>query len=413
MDVLFLTQVYWPEVRTAPTNLAAMAEGLQAKGHKVTIITAFPNHPFGQIYDGYRMRPWQWEDVHGVDVLRLPLFPDHSLSAARRALGYSSFALSAATLGMINSLRVKADVMYVYLPPLTVSAPAALLSCLHQAPIVYWITDLWPESLMAAGANIGPRTHHVIRGIEDWAYKRAQTICVNSPEFKHNLIDKGVLDEKIEVVVDWADEDIFFPVEPDQDLAREFDLNEKFNIIYGGNLGTVQALDTVIAAAELLQDLEEVQFVFIGDGTDEHKLKRQVAEREIKNVRFIPRQPMDQIHRFFALADLLLVHLKQDPIFEMQIPSKTMAYLACGRPILCAVSGAAEEVVRDAGAGIFCPSENPQAMAEQIRTFYAIPESDRRILGEQGRQTYLEKYTRSVQIDRVEAILKRAVADTS
>jgi glycosyltransferase involved in cell wall biosynthesis len=385
-----------------------MAEGLQARGHQVTVITAFPNHPFGQVYDGYQMRPWQWEEIDGVDVLRLPLFPDHSLSPVRRALGYGSFALSASTLGLVNSYKIKADVMYVYLPPLTVSAPAALFSRLFQAPIVYWITDLWPESLIAAGADIGPRMHRIIRRAEDWAYGKAHTICVNSPGFKENLIGKGIPPDKIKTVVDWADEDMFFPVEPDKDLAQQFGLQGKFNVVYGGNLGTVQRLDTVIEAAKRLDHIDGIQFVLIGDGTEEDDLKRQAAEQQVKNVRFIPRQPMEEIHRFFALADVLLVHLKRDPVFRMQIPSKTMAYMACGRPILCAVPGSAATVVHEAGAGIICPSEDPVAMADSVHQLHEMPKAERESMGERGRQAYLANYTRQVQVDRVERILKQA-----
>jgi len=389
-------------------NLAAVAEGLQAKGHVVTVMTGFPNHPFGRIYDGYGMRPWQWDDVRGVRVLRLPLFPDHSLSAARRALNYGSFALSAMTLGLLNVRSIEADVLYVYLPPLTMAAPAALLGRLLRAPLVYWITDLWPESLNAAGAPIGPRAVRAIRNLEDWAYRRAKTICVNSPGFKHNLIGKGVPAGKIEVVMDWADETLFFPTKPDLSLAQEFGLAGKFNVVYGGNLGAVQCLDTVVLAARLLQDLSDIQFVLIGDGTDEQNLKSRVAEYKLDNVRFVPRQPPEKMHRFFALADVLLVHLKREPIFEMQVPSKITAYLACGRPILCAVPGVAAGIVRDARGGVTCPSEDPPAMAEQIRILHAMPAPEREAMGQAGRQAYLEKYTRSLQVDRIEAILRQA-----
>jgi glycosyltransferase involved in cell wall biosynthesis len=409
MDILFLTQFYWPEARTAPTNLAAMAEDLQSKGHRVTVITGFPNHPFGKVYSGYKIRPWQWEEIRGVRVLRLPLFPDHSTSSIRRAFNYGSFALSASTLGVLHSLDLKTDVLYVYLPPLTMSIPAVILRRLLKAPIVYWITDLWPESLTAARSNLDSRMYRLIWNIANWAYANAETICVNSPGFRRNLIRKGVLEDRIRVVYDWADEDLFFPVQPDANLSQSTGLTGKFNVVYGGNLGTVQGLETVLAAAEQLVDVSDIQIVFIGDGNAEQELKQQVADKHLSNVRFIPRQPMEEIHRFFALADVLLVHLKRKPIFELQIPSKTIAYLACGRPILCAVPGAAATVVREAGAGIVCPSEEPRAMAESIRELYMMPRAKREAMGQRGRQAYLQKYTRQVQVDRVERILKEAV----
>ncbi len=409
MHVLFLTQFYWPEVRTYPINLAALAEDLQREGQEVTVITGFPNHPFGRIYDGYRMRPWQWDNVKGVHVLRVPLFPDHSLSVIKRALSYSSFALSATLIGSFLTRKNNVDVIFVYLPPLTIGVPATLLKRIHHAPIVYWMTDLWPENLVSAGIHLRPHIYNMIRYVEDWVYNRGKVICVNSPGFIHNLTNKGVDPKKLHVVTDWADENIFFPTEYDEELANQFGLSGKFNVIYGGNLGKVQGLEVVVEAAQLLKDLKDVQFVFIGDGTESEKLKQQVAEYKLQNVVFIPRQPIEQIHRFFALADVLFVHLKREPVFEIQTPSKIIAYLACGRPILCAMHGVSRKIIEDAKAGVVCPSENPQALAEQVRYLYNMPRSKCEQMGQNGRQAYLANYTRKIQVSRLENIVKEVV----
>ena len=408
MRILILTQFYWPETRTAPMNLAALAEDLQDRGNDITVITGFPNHPFGRIYEGYRIKLWQWDNVRGVKVLRVPLFPDHSLSFIQRAVNYSSFALSVTLMGSLLTRRLKADVIFVYLPPLTIGMPAAFLSRLHHAPIAYWMTDLWPENLIAAGVQLKPFFYNFIRHIENWVYNQGKVICLNSPGFIDNLKDKGVNPKKIDVVPDWADESLFFPTKYDEELAHQFGLSGKFNVIYGGNLGKVQGLEVVIEAAKSLQNLEDVQFVFIGDGTESEKLKKRVSECTLRNVVFIPRQPPEQIRRFFALADVLLVHLKRKPVFEMQIPSKIIAYLACGRPILCAVHGVARKIVQDASAGVSCPSEDSLALSTQVRYLYEMPRSELEKMGRNGRQVYLSKYTRKIQVDRVESILKKA-----
>jgi glycosyltransferase involved in cell wall biosynthesis len=408
MRILFLTQFYWPEIRTAPLNLATLAEDLQDRGHDVTVITGFPNHPFGRVYEGYRIKLWQWDNVRGVKVLRVPLFPDHSLSLIQRAVNYSSFALSATLTGSLLTRRLKADVIFVYLPPLTIGMPAAFLSRLHHASVVYWMTDLWPENLIAAGAQLKPFIYNFIRYIENWVYNQGKIVCVNSPGLIDNLMGKGVDHKKIEVVPDWADENIFFPTKYDEDLACQFGLSEKFNIIYGGNLGKVQGLEVVVEAAQSLQDLKDVQFVFIGDGTESEKLKKRVSECALRNVIFIPRQPPEQIHRFFALADVLYVHLKREPVFEMQIPSKIIAYLACGRPVLCAVHGVAAKIVQDASAGVFCTSEDALILSTKVRYLYEMPRSELEKMGQNGRQAYLAEYTRKIQVSRVENILKKA-----
>ena len=410
MRVLLLTQVYWPEERSAPNNLATVAEFLQGRGHEVTVITDFPNHPFGKIYPGYRMRWRQWDEVRGVRVLRLPLYPDHSLSALRRAMHYSSFALSAATLGAWLTRRFRPDVLLVYLPPLTQWLPIRVLEWMHKVPVVYWETDLWPDALGATGKGPRPMVRRAIERLDAAVHRRAEKVCLNSPGLARRLEEKGVPPERLEVITDWADESLFFPVDPDPGLAAEHGLAGKFNIVYGGNFGPAQGLDAVLDAAGHLLDLEDLQIVLIGGGEAEAALRRRVEEEKLHNVRFVPRQPMTEIHRFFALADVLLVHLNPDPLFELQIPSKTMAYLACGRPILCAIKGSAAEVVEDAEAGLTAPPGDGEAIARALRRLTEMPRPERERLGENGRRTYLKKYTREVQARRFEDLLTAVVA---
>ncbi|MCL0086442.1 glycosyltransferase family 4 protein [Thermodesulfovibrionales bacterium] len=196
---------------------------------------------------------------------------------------------------------------------------------------------------------------------------------------------------------------------PESTLAAEHGLAGQFNVVYAGNMGFAQALDTVIEAAQQLSDLPEVQFVFIGDGVDEARLRQMVAQRQVSNVRFLGRQPAERMPHFFALADLLLVHLKRDPLFEITIPSKTLAYMACGRPILMAVAGDAADVVRDAGAGLTCAPQAPKALAGAVRTLYAMPAAERERMGEAGREAFLNHYTRRVLMDRYEALFRDIV----
>lgn len=242
--------------------------------------------------------------------------------------------------------------------------------------------------------------------LAQFVYRRAAAITVISPGFKRNLISKGVPAEKVHVIPNWADEEIYRPVPRDEALTAEHGLAGRFNVVYGGNMGTGQGLHNVIEAATLLRDLPDMQFVFIGDGVDQDMLCQMVRERELDNVRFLGRQPAKEMPRFFALADVLLVHLKRDPLFEITIPGKTIAYLACGRPILCVVAGDAADVVRDAGAGLVCPPEDPAALAQAVRDLLAMPAEQRRVMGQAGRQAFLEHYTRQILVDRYEALFE-------
>lgn len=410
MKVLLLTQFYWPERRTAPENLAAIAESLQEAGHEVLVLTGFPNHPFGRLYDGYRMRWRQWDEVRGVRVLRLPLYPSHSVSGLARALHYGSFALSSATIGAWLSRRFAADVLLVYLPPLTNWLPIRVLKALHRAPAMLWMTDPWPEALLAAGAPLRPWMERAIRRLDAAVTRQARLICLSSPGFRDLLAAKGVAEDRLAVISDWADEELFHPVPPDGDLAREHGLAGRFNVVYGGAIGPAQGLETVLDAAALLGDRPEVQFVLVGSGEDKARLRRLATERGLDNVRFLPSQPMERIHRLYALADVLLAHLSPDPFYELQIPSKIMAYMACARPILCAVAGVAADVVEHSGGGVCCPPGDPRAMADAVRRLAGLSPAERRRLGAAGREAYLARYTRAVQTARIEELLRGVAA---
>jgi len=275
--------------------------------------------------------------------------------------------------------------------------------------MVYWLTDLWPENLLAAGAKMKPGLIRKIRRLEDWVYRKAALVSVNSPGYMHNLESKGLPGEKIRLLTDWADEERFFPSKPDPQLARDNGLWGKFNVVYGGNLGKVQGLDVVVDAAAELRDLDDVQFVFIGDGTEIGVLQERVKQRELTNVRFIERKPPEEIHKYFALAQVLFAHLEKKQVFKMQIPSKIIAYMACGRPVLCAIEGEAAKMVEQAGAGITCASQDAHALAESVRYLYSLPGQELEALGQKGRETFLGSYTRSLQVERIEGFLMEAL----
>ena len=401
MRILFLSQWYIPE---PDIKVHLLAQDLAARGHQVTSITAFPNYPQGRIYPGYHQRLWQWENLDGVRVLRLPLYPDHSRAKMRRMMNYFSFAASASVLG--PALCGPADVMWVYHPPLTVGIPAWWIGLLRRVPFIYEIQDMWPETVAATGMISNGQIIRWLGKLARFVYRRTAAITVISPCFKQNLIAKGVPAAKIHVIPNWADEENYRPVPPDPALAERHKLKDRFNVIYGGNLGAAQAMENVLAAAALLRDLPKVQFVLIGDGVDTAALQRQAAEQKLDNVEFIPRQPVEQMPHFFALADLLLIHLNRDPLFEITIPGKTIAYLACGRPILGVVSGDTADVIRRAGAGTICPQGDPAALASSVRAFYAMSPHEREAMGQAGRQAFLANYTRQILVERYEKLFQ-------
>lgn len=404
MRLLFLSFFYQPEPNDI--KIHTLARSLVERGHEVTAVTTFPNYPHGEIYRGYRQRWRQWEEVDGVRLLRVPLYPDHSRSSIKRALSYLSFMLSAAALTPF--LTGPADLMWVYHPPLTTGAAGWWVSRWKRTPYIYEIQDMWPETLTSTGMISNSRALALLGAGAKRIYRGAAALTVNSPGFERNLIDKGVPEDKVHVIPNWADESIYRPVPRDSELGESCGLSGRFNVIFGGNMGPAQALSSVIEAAAMLQDTPEIQFVLIGDGLDLPALKAQAAL--LDNVRFIERQPAEQMPHLYAWADALLVHLKDDPLFAITIPAKTTAYLACGRPVIAAVRGDGADLVRRAEAGVTCDPANPSALAKAVKTLYTTPRSEREAMGAAGRAYFLDTLTREALVDQYESLFEAVAA---
>lgn len=382
-----------------------LAQGLIASGHNATVLTGFPNYPTGRLYPGYRLRPWHCDTLEGVPVVRVPLYPDHSSSGVRRAFNYLSFSISAALLA--PALLPRPDVIFVYHPPLTVGLPAFVMSRLWHVPFVYQIQDMWPESLPASGMLQNKILLSAVSLFAEAVYRWASAILVISPGFRRNLISKGVSAEKISYVSNWVDTDIYHPVQSDSALGLKLGLEGKFNVLYAGNVGEGQGLETILDASELLGHLPHVQFVVVGDGVALPRLRAAAASRGIKNVLFLGRFPATEMSNLYALADVLLLQLKDDPLYEITIPSKTFAYMAAGRPILAAITGDAADLVRNTGAGLSCQPGDPAALAWTVSRFHSLPASARREMGLKGSEAVRTQYAKASLILQIEELLVR------
>ena len=404
MRIVILTQWYPPEPALL---LQELAQTLKSRGHKVTVLTGFPNYPSGELYPGYRLRLRQRETLGGVPIVRMPLYPEHSRSGIRRVLNYISFALSSAILGAWSVSRP--DVVFVYHPPLTIGVPAYVLSRLWRVPFVYQVQDLWPETLSATAMLNNRRLLDWIDRFARFVYSRADKILVISPGFRKNLLDKGVPAEKVHVVSNWVEFEDGPLVKPDLEWASRLGLAGRFNVMFAGNMGQAQALETVIEAAALLRDLPKIQFVFVGDGLALPSLKQAVQDKNLSNVRFLGRYPQQTMPNLYALVDVLLVHLKDAPLFEITIPHKVLTYLGAGKPILAAVAGDAAAIVLQTGAGTTCPPENPQALSEAVRYLFAMSPEARQTMGERGIQAAHTSYSREELVSKIEDVLRTAV----
>lgn len=405
MKVLIVSQWFDPE----PTFKGLMfAKALMAAGHDVQVVTGFPNYPGGKIYEGYRVRPIQHELMDGVRVTRVPLYPSHDGSALRRIANYASYAAAATLYGIFGARRV--DVIYAYHPPLTVGMAASLIGFFRRTPVVCDIQDMWPDTLSATGMLNNPRALSIVGRFCDWVYRRSARIVVLSPGFKRLLISRGVPADKIDVIHNWCDERALTAAASRPLIDDALGLTGKFNVVFAGTMGKAQALDAVLRAAKrVASERPEVQFVFVGGGIEVERLKSYSRSEAIANVRFLPRMPMSDVGALLNAADVLLVHLKDDPLFEITIPSKTQAYMAVGKPVLMAVRGDAAALIEDAEAGLAATPEDAESIAQAVCHLAALPRPALKSMGERGAAYYRQNLSVAVGVARFAEVFEQVV----
>ena len=408
MRILIVSQWCTPE---PDLKAVPFARELIRRGHEVQVLTGFPNYPGGKVYGGYRIRPWMRDSIEGVPIVRVALWPSHGASSIGRAANYLSYAFSAACLGPFLTLRP--DVVYAYHPPPTAAIPAWLYRLLFGCPVVYDVQDYWPDTLEATGMIRNRRILDAIGFVTEKIYAGADRVVVLSPGFRKLMHSRGVRRDGIDVIYNWCDDSAIVRVDRDPALAREWGLEDGFNLMFAGNMGPAQDLDTVLDAAGLLRARGDrrVRFVLVGGGIDTERLRTRVAAERLENIVFVPRQPQAVIGRFLALADALLVHLRDDPLFAITIPSKTQAYLAAGKPVLMAVRGDAADLVSQSGGGVVCPPGDAAALADAALSLASAPTGELARMGDAGLAFYRGHIALDVGAARFETLFRELILD--
>jgi len=289
MDVLIVSHYYDPEPIPKAGDLA---RALTQRGHRVSVIAGFPNYPSGKLYEGWRLSLVSRRRDATFPVVRTFMVPYHGRSVIGRLANYFSFMLSA-PLGALFTRRC--DVMYVWHPPLTVGVAAWLIAKWKRAPFVYDVQDIWPESAVLSGMLRPGLMVRMISRLERWVYSKADHLICVTEGARQNVISKGVAPEKVTVLPHWIEEKEFVLPDPAAARARvreQFGWGTKFVAMFAGNIGLVQGLDTVVEAARLLADEEELLIAIVGDGADKERLVALAREKNVgARLQFIERQP--------------------------------------------------------------------------------------------------------------------------
>ena len=387
--------------------MTELAEGLARRGHQVRVVTGMPNYPQRQIYEGYQGKLYSTEERNGVTIQRSYMWVKPKPSLLDRVLLDSSFVITS----FFQAVRGwRPDMILLTVPPLPVCVPAALLSWLHNCPIVLNVQDILPEAAVHVGLLKNKTMIRVFEALETFAYRTAHTISVIADGFIENLEGKGVPSSKLTCIPNWVDTSFIRPMLKEGNTFRtENGLDGKFVVLYAGNIALTQGLETVIEAAAKLRHIPEIAFAIVGESKAIKKLKQHCEAHGANNVKLLPFQPREKLPEMLAAADVGLIVQKRN-VVSFNMPSKTQVLLASGRAVIASVpsTGSAAKAIEKSRGGVVVEPENPEALANQILKLYDDPELAA-WLGKQGRQYAIERYSFEQALNQYEALFEKVV----
>ncbi len=405
MQILFLTQYFPPETGAAQNRLSDLTHRLAESGHCVTVLTALPNYPKGEIYEGFRGRLGITEDDNGIRVVRTWVYTTMKKSFLPRILNYLSFSILSCFAGLlaVNS----ADVVFVESPPLFLGISGYLLSKLKRAKFVLNISDLWPESAVVLGMLRNPRLIRWATRVEEGLYRRACFVTAQTqgimasirrrcPETPVVLLTNGVGPEFLARVEESR--------KHREAMRAELGVTGKFIVGYAGLHGLVYGLDAVLDVCRILGDFDEITFFLVGDGPEKPRLQERAQQDRLRNISFYPSQPAVRMPQILSAMDVVLITLKRHALFKGTLPSKLFEAMGAGIPVVAAMEGEAQAVIEKSDCGICVEPENVAAIAEAVLRLYRDPTLRKR-LGENGREYVARHYNRKEIAEKFNRLL--------
>jgi len=410
MRILIYSYNYYPEPIGIAPLMTELAEGLAKRGHEVRVVTAMPNYPERQIYEGYRGKFYLNEYKNGVQIQRSYVWIRPQPNLLDRIMLDASFVVTSFLPALLGW---RPDVILSTSPSLPVCVPAALLGWLRACPVVLNLQDILPEAAVHVGLLKNKFLIKVFAALEKFAYHSASKISVIADGFVENLLSKGVAAEKIEQIPNWVDVNFIRPLPKENNPFREaHNLNGKFVVQYSGNIALTQGLETVIQAAAMLRDTPEIAFVIVGEAKGLQRLQQYCLDCGADNVLLLPFQPREHLPQMLAAADVGLVVQKKN-VISFNMPSKIQVLLASGRALVASVpeNGTAARAVRQSGGGVIVPPEDCQALAAAILELYQHPEKVK-TLGYNSRQYAVEQYAFDQALNHYESLFESVTSDS-
>ncbi len=406
MRVLIVSCVFPPEPVTSAVTSEHLALGLVERGHDVTVITAFPNRPGGKIYPGYR-RTWRTVETTeaGYKLIRTFATLSPNPTVVGRFLENLSFGITSA----IGALPVTPDVVYANTWPIFASGLLSAVCAVKNLPLVINIQDIYPDAAIELGKlpSSGP-IPGLLKGLDSIIARKAAVLVPLSENFaQFYSTTRKVPADKVKVVYNWMDEEEIKPSHRMGKFRKAQGISEdSFVVMYSGNIGLNAGVEFIIEAAAKLQDLRNVIFVIAGDGSCRSKCEALTERYGLSNVRFFYPLPKEEVSDVQAAADLMLLPTRKSGALT-SVPSKLVAYMLSGRPVLAAVADNSDttRIIQQAECGVCVQPEDPDSLAELIRELIETPE-ELSLMGTKARSYAEQNFSRRTCVPKLISILE-------
>lgn len=404
MKLCVFTNHFFPE----DFKINDLSFELVKKGIDVTVITATPDYPQGKFFEGYGWFKKSREVVNGVKVIRLPVIPRGKGSKIMLMLNYGSYFVSSRVFVFFHRMFHKYDAVFCHMTsPFFIGRCAMSMKKHQKIPLYFWVLDLWPESITAA---TGIKNKFLIDSqikLVKKVYDYCDKILIGSKGFEKSILEKGDYKDRLVYFPNWAEtieysetED-WKNVEPFRSLKKD-----DFVFLFAGNLGEAQNIDCIIESAYELKKYGNLKFVFLGDGRAREKLEQTVVQKNLQDTVFFPgRFPLKSMPYFMSKADVLLVSLKDELIFNLTVPGKVQFYMSQGKPVLAMLNGDGADIINDAGCGIAVPANNKMCLIEALSEFYLMEKSTLEEMGKNGKSYYDNHFSKFDRINQIYEII--------
>ena len=397
MKILIVSQYFYPE----NLRINDLVFSLKKRGHYVEVLTGKPNYPNGDYFEGYSWKSPNEELIDEIKINRVNLILRKRGGGFNLFLNYISFVISGCF--RLIDIDKKFDKVFIYAPsPITVGIIGILAARKFKCKSYLWVHDLWPESVKFAG---GIKSSLILKPIDIMTrviYKYSDKILIQSPLFKNYLKKQEVDLNKIEYYPYYAEE-YYTQVNCKKEIESKFP--KGFNLLFAGNIGRAQNLDTIVSTIEKLKFFD-INVIILGDGRDKKRIQELIKEKNIESkFYFLGVFKPEEMAYFFACADALLITLKKADIFSYTIPGKLQSYLACGKPIIGALDGIGKKIILESGAGYCTKAEDIEGLKNNILKIFNLTQKNRKIFGENGIRYFNENLNKNKLIEKLEYLL--------